>query len=159
MVLVWLDFSNTRGATLQIPRGEHMTWRFSKFIFNDKYSVTLEISDCSTTVTWMGLVQKGIKGGAGVSCVRRISRRYFRVFVCERGRRRGRGIETKGLERERVREMANSRCGGFTSYSIPREKCNLSRTLRELSNLNDYDKTPAKEISNAAIGGISYLQF
>lgn len=54
--------------------------------------------------------------------------------------------------------MASSRCGGFTSYSIPREKCNLSRTLRELSNLNDYGKTSAEEISNTVIEGISYVQ-
>lgn len=66
--------------------------------------MTLEISDCSTTATWMGLVQKEIKAGTGLSCVRHISRRYFRVFVCEGGRE-GEGVD------EGVGEGKNKRDG------------------------------------------------
>jgi hypothetical protein len=44
--------------------------------------------------------------------------------------------------------MAISWCGGFMSYSISRENCNLSRTLRKLSNLNNYSKTSVEEIPN-----------
>lgn len=64
----------------------------------------------------------------------------------------------KGI-REGIRKMASLRCGGFMSYSIPREKCNLSQTSHELSNLNDHGETPAEEISSAAIEELFICEF
>lgn len=93
------------------------------------FQVTFEISDWSR-IAWMILAQKeDQETGSGRSCVVIFEYLYAKEGTKERG---GRGLDKR--EEEEIREMAILRCGGFTSYSSPKEKYNLSRTLRQLSN-------------------------
>lgn len=134
--------------------GRYMTQRSSKFIFDDKYSVTLDISDWSTTAARMTTPpRKKDRENARVDCVMS----DFALLFSNVEHVRKKGTDRAGGE---GKEMAISWCHGFTSYSILKEKCNLSRNFaRELSNWNDYaGKCRPNKFQRHGYREISYLQ-
>lgn len=60
----------------------------SKFIFDDKYSVTLEISDWSTTVAQMTLTQREDRGSELRAVRFRVA--IFEYLYAKEGRKEGR---------------------------------------------------------------------
>lgn len=117
----------------------------SKFIFDDKYSVTLEISDWSTTAARMTLTQKEEYRRWWVAVRFRVA--IFEYLYAKEGTGKG-----KIDKRERKKQVIWRSHNAIVLRVIPfHGRSDLSRTLRKLSNLNDYGKTSAKEISNQTI--------